>query len=296
MSAEAPVDPFRLEPRTVRRAFDRAAGTYEGVAVLQARVRKELLARLDLVKLEPQVVLDLGSATGLGARALKRRFRRAVVVAVDFAPGMLRAARRNRGLLARFERVCADAVQLPLPAQSVDLVFSNLMLQWCDAPDAVFAEVRRVLKPGGFFSFSTLGPDTLRELRAAWAAADRFNHVSRFLDMHDLGDALGRAGLAEPVLDVERVTLTYPDAQDLLRELKAMGSANATAARPRGLTGRARLQRLRAAYEPFRQAQRLPATYEVVYGAAWGASGRPAVAAQGAEVRVPVGAIGRRRT
>src|SRR5581483_5251502 len=229
---------------------------------------------------------------------LKKRYRRALVVALDLAPGMLHEARRHQQLFRRFERVCGDAMRLPLAAASVDVIFSSLMLQWCDPPDEAFAEIRRVLKPSGFFAFTTFGPDTLRELRTAWAEADsavqEYNHVNHFTDMHDVGDALVRAGLSEPVLDVDRLQLTYPDALALMRDLKAIGAHNMTAGRPRGLVGRARLRRMQHAYEAFRKDGRLPATYEVVYGAAWGAAGRPASVMMAGEARIAPGAIRRR--
>jgi malonyl-CoA O-methyltransferase len=167
-------------------------------------------------------------------------------------------------------------------------------LQWCDPPDRAFAEVRRVLKPGGFFAFSTFGPDTLKELRSAWAVADGYNHVNHFIDMHDVGDALVRAGLTEPVLDVDRMQLTYPDALALMRDLKAIGAHNVTAGRPRALMGRSRLRQMQSAYEAFRRDGRLPASYEVVYGVTWGAAGRPATPSIDGEVRIAPGAIRRR--
>jgi malonyl-CoA O-methyltransferase len=284
---------FQLDRPGVRASFDRASASYEAAAVLQSRVADELLGRLDVFKFQPQVVLDLGSGTGRGTSELKRRYRRALVVALDIAPGMLREARRHQHLFRRFDRICADALRLPLATASVDIVFSSLMLQWCDL-DTAFAEIRRVLKPDGFFEFSTFGPDTLKELRAAWGEADGYNHVNHFTDMHDVGEALMRAGLVEPVLDVDRIQLTYPDVLALMKDLKAIGAHNVTAGRSRGLTGRARLQRMRIAYESFRRDGRLPATYEVVYGATWGAAGRPAARAIGGEVRIAPGAIKRR--
>jgi malonyl-CoA O-methyltransferase len=177
---------------------------------------------------------------------------------------------------------------MPLADASVDLIFSNLMLQWCDVPDMALREFQRVLKPRGLLTFSTFGPDTLMELRAAWAAADQRSHVSRFIDMHDLGDALVRARLAEPVLDVERFTLTYDTAVALMRDLKAIGAQNATAGRAAGLTGRATFATVTQAYERFRVDGRLPATYEVVLGQAWGAIPRDG------EVRIPLSQISRR--
>jgi malonyl-CoA O-methyltransferase len=286
---------FRLDRPGIRLAFDRASARYEAAAVLQAQVSTELLGRLDFFRFTPRVVLDLGAGTGRGAAQLKRRYRRALVVALDAAPGMLKEARRHQHLFRRFERVCADAIRLPLADCSVDVVFSNLMLQWCEPLDSTFAEIRRVLKPDGFFAFSTFGPDTLKELRYSWAEADGYNHVNHFIDMHDVGQALVRTGFTEPVLDVDRIQLTYPDTLALMKDLKAIGAHNVTAGRARGLTGRARIARMKAAYETFRHEERLPATYEVIYGATWGAAGRPASPAVGGETRISPGSI-RRRT
>ena len=290
--------PFRLDRPGIRTAFDRASATYEAAAVLQARVADELVSRLEPFNFAPKVVLDLGAGTGRMTAQLKRRYRRSLVIALDLAPGMLHEARRHQQWLRRFERVCGDAMRLPFADASVDVVISSLMLQWCDPPDAAFAEIRRVLKPDGFVAFTTLGPDTLVELRTAWAEADgdtqAYNHVNHFTDMHDVGDALMRAGLSEPVLDVDRIQLTYPDALSLMRDLKAIGAHNVTAGRPRGLLGRARLQRMQQAYEAYRRNGKLPATYEVVYAVAWGAAGRPASALVGGEARIAPGAIKRR--
>jgi len=289
-------DPYYLEGRRVRAAFDAAAADYDAVAVVQAEVRARLLERLELFRLAPRRILDAGCGTGQGTRALLRHYRRAAVVALDLAPGMLAQARRQRPWLRRLDPVCADAAALPLADASVDLVFSNLMLQWCNQPDAVFHEFRRVLRPGGLLLFATFGPDTLQELRAAWSAADGHTHVSRFIDMHDLGDALVRAGLADPVMDAEHLTLTYADLRSLMRDLKTMGAGNATAGRNRGLTGRQRLAAAEAHYERLRRDGRLPATWEVVYGHAWApaAPTRPTRGPDGA-VTVPLADIGRRQ-
>jgi malonyl-CoA O-methyltransferase len=287
-------DASSLDRQRVRASFDRASAGYEHAAALQARVRAELLERLELFKLSPRVALDLGAGTGQGAQALRALYRRSAILAIDSAPGMLRAARRRSGLFRRFERILADAARLPLATASVDLVFSNLMLQWCDELAAPLAEARRVLAPGGLFALSTFGPDTLHELRAAWAEADDDSHVNRFLDLHDVGDALVRAGFAEPVLDVERVVLTYPDTTALMRDLKAIGAHNATRGRPRGLTGRARMEKMRVAYERFRRDGRLPASFEVVYATAWGGGDRAVDSVHDGEARIPVAAIRRR--
>ncbi|HWJ37037.1 MAG TPA: malonyl-ACP O-methyltransferase BioC [Steroidobacteraceae bacterium] len=264
---------YTLDKAWIRRSFDRASATYDAAAVLQTEVRGLLLERLDLTALSPRVVVDVGAGTGHAGRALKRRYPDAQVIALDSSIGMLRVAGRQQSWLRPFARLCADAERLPLPDNSVDLILSNFMLQWSD-PEAVFAEFRRVLAPRGFLSFTTLGPDTLRELRAAWfqagrGHADSHTRVSQFIDMHDIGDALVRAGFAAPVLDVERYTLWYTDVHRLAADLKAMGARNATAGRPKGLTGPGKFAAMQAAYEAYRVDGRLPATFEVVFGQAW---------------------------
>jgi len=287
---------FTIERREVRRAFGRAASDYDAAAELQQRVRGELLERLDLVRIQPAAVLDLGTGTGHAALGLKRRYPKAQVVALDLAESMLQEAGRRQTLLRRFRRVCADAACLPFRSGSFDIVFSNLMLQWCNEPDRVFAECRRVLRPGGLLSFATFGPDTLIELRRGWAAVDDHVHVSRFIDMHDLGDALVRAGLAEPVMDVERHVLDYVEVRELMRELKAIGAHNASIGRSRGLTGKGALARMIAGYETFRRDGRVPATYEVVFGHAWAPVTEPrSRRAPPGETRVPISQVGGRR-
>jgi malonyl-CoA O-methyltransferase len=286
-------DPFDIDGARVRAAFDAAASHYDAVAVVQAEVRRRLLERLELFRIAPRRILDAGCGTGHAARALLRHYRSAELVALDIAPGMLASTRRQRPWLRRLDTICGDAAAVPLADGSVDLVFSNLMLQWCNEPDRVFAEFRRVLRPGGLVLFTSFGPDTLKELRAAWRAADGHTHVSRFIDMHDLGDALLRAGLGEPVMDMEHLTLTYPDVRSLMRDLKTMGAGNATAGRRRGLTGRRRLAAVEAHYEELRRDGRLPATWEVVYGHAWATV--PRDPGPPGEFAVPVARIGRRR-
>jgi malonyl-CoA O-methyltransferase len=226
------------------------------------------LERLQLTLLEPRVVLDAGAGTGHASRALKRRYPKALVVALDSSRRMLAAAARQRSWLRPFQRVCADAELLPLADGSIDLIVSNLLLHWCN-PDAVFAEFRRVLRSGGLLSFSAFGPDTLRELRTAWGQVDSRSHVHQFIDMHDLGDALVRGGFASPVLDVERFTLKYLDVRSVAADLKATGAHNATSGRTRGLTSPRKFAAMQAAYERFRQDGRLPATFEVVFAHAW---------------------------
>lgn len=285
-------DEFFLDPGLVRRSFDAASRTYDAAAIVQGEIRARLLERLDVVRLQPQTIVDLGAGTGHASRALKQRYRSAQVIAVDLSSGMLRQSARQQAFLRRFERVAADAHRLPMRDASVDFVFSNLLLEWAHDPDAVFAEVRRVLKPQGLFMFSTLGPDTLKELRIAWRQVDAHTHVHRFIDMHDLGDALVRARLAEPVMDTERLTITYPDIEALMRELKASGSGNIAAGRRRGLMGRSSEQALRRHGASSMRNGVLSISVEVVYGQAWAGELRPRPVP--GEVRVPIRGLGTR--
>lgn len=291
-----------LDRRAVRAAFARAAARYDAAAVLQREIAERLLARLDYMRLAPQAILDLGCGTGYATPRLARRYRAARVVGADLASAMLRAARARSqprlpfGLGERFSRcrfLVADAETLPFADRSFDLVYSNLMLQWCD-PERVFRECRRVLRPGGLLLFTSFGPDTLQELRAAWRAVDTQAHVHEFLDMHDVGDTLARVRFADPVMDVEQLTLSYPDVGGVLRDLKDIGAHNAAATRSPGLTGKTRFARFRAAYEAYRGSDgRIPASYEVVYGHAWAPLTEPRP--RSSEVVIPFSQIGRRR-
>lgn len=263
-------DPYRLDKRRVARTFNRAAAGYDAAAVLQHTVGARLTERLSLFRLDPELILDLGSGTGRGARALLGRYRHARLLALDLALEMLRHGRASEPRwFSRQRPICADAERLPLAAASIDLLYSNLTLQWVNDLDATLEEFRRVLKPGGLLLFTTFGPDTLMELRQSWAAVDAAVHVSAFLDMHDVGDALVRSGFSSPVLDVERITLTYADVGDLLRDLTRIGARNAALGRSRAVTGRAAFRRLAEAYERYRDGGRLPATHEVIYAHAW---------------------------
>ena len=256
-----------------RRSFESAARGYDRAAVLQQEIGQRLLQRLELVKIRPERILDLGSGTGQCIPDLLARYRKSELVALDIALPMLQRARRRGHWLRRPRCVCADAERLPFADRQFDLVFSNLMLQWCVDLDAVFAELHRVLRPGGLLLFTSFGPDTLRELRLSWEQVDNRSHVNTFLDMHDVGDAMLRARFSDPVMDVERLTVTYPDVWQLMRELKQIGAHNVTLGRPRGLTGKARMQRLVEQYEQYRQEGVLPASYEIVHGHGWAQSG-----------------------
>jgi malonyl-CoA O-methyltransferase len=260
---------FAVDARLARRRFERSANSYAHASRLEAEIGARMMERLDYVKLAPRRVLDAGSGPMRDARALAKRYRKADVIAVDFSRAMLHAGRPR---LRFFQRrppkpVCADLVRLPLASATVGLVWSNMALHWVADPVAALREFHRVLAVEGLLMFSTLGPDTLAELRSAGAA-----RVHSFADMHDLGDMLVAAGFAEPVMDMERITMVYADGDALLADLRASGQTCALAGGARGLAGR----RFRAALADRLAAQRrdgkLSVSYEVVYGHAWKAA------------------------
>ncbi len=269
--------PFEIDKKQVKAAFNRSAASYDKVAVLQKEVNRRMAERLDFILQKPANIVDLGTGTGLGLRGLQKRFPKAHIIALDIAFNMLKETRKQQTWLQRWQKkstwLCADAEHIPLATQSQDLIFSNLTLQWCQNLEASFNDIHRCLKPGGLLMFSSFGPDTLKELRQAWKQADDYNHVNAFIDMHDVGDVLMRTGFSDPVMDVEHLTLTYPDVMQLMRELKMLGAHNVTAGRAKGLTGRGQLKTMMAAYETLRQDGKLPCTYEVIYGHAWKAEG-----------------------
>ena len=261
---------FYTDKNKVAQSFGAAAMHYEKVAVLQKLVAERLLERLGVVKIRPDRVLDLGAGTGRLANGMKKKYRGAKLLQLDLALDMLRYSKnRTTGLFNKQAFLCADAEQIPVADNSIDLVCSNLMLQWCNDIDAVFAHVNRALKPEGLFMFSTFGPDTLIELRNSWAVADDGVHVNNFIDMHDIGDALVRAGFEQPVMEVETFTLTYDDVRALMVDLKQLGAHNVSQGRRRSMTGKNKLKTMQSAYEALRVEGKLPATFEVVYGHAW---------------------------
>ncbi|MEX2525564.1 MAG: malonyl-ACP O-methyltransferase BioC [Gammaproteobacteria bacterium] len=285
------------DKRRLAANFSDAAAGYDAVAILQKEVADALLERLDIMNVRPHWILDLGSGTGGAARQLARRYSGCRVLQLDLARNMLLQARKqSRRWFSRQSFVCAEAAALPVQAGALDLVYSSLMLQWCEDLDAVLSEIRRGMRGGGLFLFSSLGPDTLHELRDSWAEADDdgFMHVNGFRDMHEVGDALIRAGFADPVMEVDHMILTYSRVRDLMRELKQLGARNVSTGRRRALTGKRRLQTMMEAYEKYRREGRIPATYEVVYGHAWVPEGRPLPRPQDGVVTIPVESIGRR--
>lgn len=260
---------YRLDKVLVRSAFGRASSSYDANAALQREICDLLLSRLDQLKCSPLNLLDAGSGTGHGASQLRTRFPEAFLLTLDLAESMLLTAntKLNSSLhLNHTASVCADIDRMPLKSGSVDMVWSNVALQWCNDLSISFSEIKRILKPGGLLVFSTFGPKTLFELRQAFNKIDKFSHVNRFIDLLSIHIMLIQAGFDAPSLHTEYFVPTYTNLKALMKELKAIGAHNVTAGRLQGLTGRSRWKAVENAYEEFRKDGFLPATYEVIYG------------------------------
>lgn len=266
-----------MSKKAIASAFDQAAPHYDEAALLQQEVGRRFIEQLPLFKIEPKQILDLGCGTGHISQALADHYPKASITALDIAQEMVKMTRErikqpgfrlwNR---PRHQFLVADTESLPFADNSFDLIASNLTFQWCADLPHLFTEIQRVLAPGGLLLFTTLGPDTLKELRASWQAVDSTIHVNSFADMHDVGDAMLSGKLSDPVVDMEQITVTYEKAITLMRDLKAIGAHNMNPQRSHGLTSPRKLSAVTNAYEQFRMADGLlPATYEVIYGHAW---------------------------
>jgi malonyl-CoA O-methyltransferase len=281
-----------------QQALQRAAATYDQFATLHHEVGQRLLARLAPIALSPTTILDLGCHTGYFTQALLKQFNPKRLYALDLAPNMLLQTKKRLSFLQRrrVSLLCGGAGALPLGNQSVDLVFSNLALPWCPDLATVFAEIARVLKPGGCVIFSSYGPDTLQEVRKSWAAADALEHVNAFMDMHDVGSLLSAQRLQQPVLDVDRIEMVYPSLNTLMRSLKGAGDCSVAEPQRKSLTGKQRFARFRQAFEACRRSDGgYPATYEIVFGHAFAANIAALAQSSSTEFSIPVSSIGKRR-
>jgi len=258
-----------LRLRDIRRRFDRAAASFDSADFVHDVTRDGLVARLEPLLLEPTTILDIGSATGATGRLLRKRFKRAHIVSLDLSQKMLTQAKGRKSWFSRASFVQGDAHQLPFANASFDMVVANQLLPWTPEPQPVFEEVARVLKDGGVFAFATLGPDSLCEIGRAWAGVDNGVHVNPFADMHDIGDGIVRAGLRDPVLDVDRLVVAYENASRLFADLTHAGARNSLASRSRGLTGRGRFAAMTTALAD--DQGKITLNLELVYGHCWGA-------------------------
>ena len=257
-----------LSSQDVARSFSQAAKTYDAAAFFQRIAGERLFERLDYFKLEPKNIVDLGCGTGVFTRELSQRFPQAKTTGVDIAEGMIAWCTQQS---QSEEYVCADAVSLPFEDNSVDLIFSNLSIQWVEDLEKLFVELNRVLKPEGLLLFTTLGPDTLKELKQSFSEVDQYQHVNDFIDMHHVGDAMLQAKMLDPVVDAEPVVISYDKATELMRDLKDIGAHNIDRRRNSGLMSPKKLRAVEKAYRQFALDDgQLPATYELVYGHAFG--------------------------
>jgi len=266
-----------LNKSLVADSFSKAAASYDEAAFLQNEVAARVFERLSLMRIQPKQILDVGCGTGHCSRLLRDHFSKAKVFGIDIAPGMIEFAKQQQSLFRKINYQVADADKLPFEDNSFELVFSNLTIQWLPDLAHTFKELNRVLKPGGLLIFSTLGPDTLIELKQSWQQVDAAVHVNEFIDMHIVGDLVFNSNFDNTVMDRDVITLTYKTMLGLMRDLKAIGAHNIDSDRPRGMLGKEKFSRLQAAYENFRWPEgELPATYEVIYGHAWKKIAKPA--------------------
>ena len=268
-----PLEIAEIDRAAMRASFEKAAVSYDAAAVLQQEVADRLVERMGFMAMKPVSILDCGSGTGFISQLLAERYPKAKITALDLAFNMLKQARGKRTFKQRWKKqfryVNADVESLPFADASMELIISGLTLQWCQDLPKVFKEFKRVLAPGGLLMFSSFGPDTLKELRQSWAEVDDLAHVNAFADLHDVGDALMQSGFADPVMDMEMLTVTYNDVKTVMRDLKQIGAHNVMQGRSHHVTGKNKLQKMIKAYEQFREDGLLPVSHEIVYGHAW---------------------------
>lgn len=275
-----------LDRKTVIARFNKAALSYEKASILQREIADRLLDRLSLLGIQPQLILDIGARSGYTSQLWSDYYPQAYVIAVDWAEKMLMEGS------AGISKICAEPEKIPLPDQSADLIIANLVWHWVNDPMLCLREWRRLLKPGGVLLLTTVGPDTLQELRASFAAVDEFPHVHLFLDMHDIGDALMLAKFSEPVMQAERLVLTYRQMEDLMLDLRGAGVGNALHSRRRGLYGKQRWGKMLNHYKNFYDKEAgFPATIEIIYGLAWSNDSSLNFQDEDGNVRIPLSTL-----
>ena len=262
------MSPVQTAQKILARSFNKAAAHYDKHAIVQNEIGHRLIERLKVLDLSPHSVLDVGSGTGIFTQALQRFFPSSTVIGMDLSLSMIQQARKrlaHSSLTPHY--ACGNMQSLPFQNQCFDLIFSNFTLQWATDLPLLFKDFKRILSPKGVLLFTTLGPDTLQELRESLATFDHYEHIRPFYDMHDIGDMLMHAGYHDPVVDKECITVRYENVIHLLEDLKGVGSANLSASKNPGCLTKHWLKNLQSAYEPFRDLNHLyPATYEIIYG------------------------------
>ena len=288
---------MNLDRNTITSSFSQAAAQYQHHASIQHAIEDILLERLPFIQDSPDVIVDAGCGPGRASTLLQKHFPKALVLSLDFAMPMLKQQRSPRWPWQRDGRLCADMQCMPFQSGSVDLLFTSSALQWCTDFDAVMAEFKRMLAPGGTLLLSTFGAATLSELNWAWSQADDRPHVSEFVRLEQVGDALMRQGFELPVVDVEHFREYYASVRELMQRIKNLGAHNARQNRRKTLTGKSRLLAMQKAYQTLAEEQGIPATWEAIFGMARkpeNASPTRGLDADGA-VRVDAGSIPIRR-
>lgn len=274
-------------------AFNQHAAEYDTVAKVQNEIGERLFERLDYLKITPRYVLDLGCGTGIFTARLKKKYPNAHIIALDLSTQMLIQSRKKQRLWRKWPLINADMSALPFANGVFDLVFANQVIHWANPLSSVFSELNRVMNVNGCLMFSTLGPDTFKELKSAWASVDKYAHVNSFIDMHDYGDMLLAEQFLDPVMDMEHLTVHYQPLSQLTQALKAQGVRNINAGRRKGLMGRSAWQAFELGYQAWLTPHnKYPLTYEVVYGHAW--RGEPKQIRDGMDTFIPISEIKRR--
>jgi malonyl-CoA O-methyltransferase len=278
--------------KEISNAFNKYATYYERAAKVQKEIGERLFERLQYLKIIPRYVLDLGCGTGIFTLLLKKHYPQAEVIGLDLAHVMLIQSKKKQGWRRKWSLVNGDMLALPFADGIFDLVFANQVIHWSQPLSAVIHELNRIMNSEGCLLFSTLGPDTFKELRQAWSLADSHAHTNDFIDMHDVGDCLLAEYFLDPVVDMELLTIHYTTLDQLLQSLKAQGVRNTNQARNGGLTGKRSWQLFVSAYQTLCTEQgKYPLTYEVVYGQAW--KGKQRRMEEGIETFIPVSQIQR---
>lgn len=283
-----------FDKKNTRQHFERAAETYDASAVLQREVAKRLVDRLEYIKINPSTALDIGCGTGYITHDLLVRYPKANTVALDLAIRMAQKTQDSankswKKWLSKPPAICADAEQLPIKPESIDLITSSLMLQWSNDLGNTFKGFHSTLAPNGLLMFTTFGPDTLKEMSQSWSEVDDQPHTSQFADMHEIGDALLQAGFINPVMDMEVITMTYSSVRQLMKDIKNIGASNTHSNRSKGLMGKDKLKRFEQAYDKYKTEEGLyPASWEIIYGHAWVGEG---VKLENFEKMIPIKAL-----
>ncbi|WP_419421175.1 malonyl-ACP O-methyltransferase BioC [Legionella sp. D16C41] len=283
-----------MNPKTeICNAFNQHAVHYQQAAKVQTEIGNRLFERLDYLKIQPRFILDLGCGPAIFSLLLKKKYPKAVIIGLDIAYEMLLQARQKQTFWRKWLLINADMMTLPFVDGVFDLIFANQVIHWNATLAPLFRELNRVMAPNGCFMFSTLGPDTFKELKQAWALVNNYAHTNNFIDMHDIGDCLLNERFLDPVVDMEYLTVHYNDLGELTSSLKAQGVRNINLHRNQGLTAKGHWQAFEKNYQKLLTIDgKYPLTYEVIYGHAW--KGEQRRLETGIETFIPISKIGKR--